>query len=44
MHRSRINGLLIDCKTDDIDAAAQFWIDRVNRHDRVGCEPGCLSG
>ena len=21
MHRSRINGLLIDCKTDDIDAA-----------------------
>ena len=27
MHRSRINGLLIDCKTDDIDAAAQFWAD-----------------
>jgi hypothetical protein len=25
MHRSRINGLLIDCNTDDIDAAAQFW-------------------
>jgi hypothetical protein len=24
MHHSRINGLLIDCKTDDIDAAAQF--------------------
>jgi hypothetical protein len=25
MHRSRINGLLIDCNTDDIDAAARFW-------------------
>jgi predicted enzyme related to lactoylglutathione lyase len=25
MHRSRINGILIDCHTDDIDAAAEFW-------------------
>jgi len=31
MHRSRINGLLIDCKTDDIDAAAQFWADTLGR-------------
>jgi catechol 2,3-dioxygenase-like lactoylglutathione lyase family enzyme len=31
MHRSRINGLLIDCKTDDIDAAAQFWADALGR-------------
>ena len=28
MHRSRINGLLIDCKTDEIDAAAAFWRTR----------------
>jgi hypothetical protein len=27
MHRSRINGLLIDCNTDDIDAAARFWAE-----------------
>jgi hypothetical protein len=31
MHRSRINGLLIDCKTDDIDAAAQFWAGALGR-------------
>lgn len=31
MHRSRINGLLVDCKTDDIDSAAQFWADALGR-------------
>lgn len=25
MHRSRLAGLIIDCKTDDIETAAQFW-------------------
>ena len=25
MHRSRLGGLIIDCKTDDLDAAADFW-------------------
>ena len=25
MHRSRINGILIDCNVDDIYAAARFW-------------------
>ena len=25
MHRSRLSGLIIDCKTDDLDAAAEFW-------------------
>ncbi|HLL00305.1 MAG TPA: VOC family protein [Myxococcaceae bacterium] len=25
MHRSRFCALVIDCKTDDIDAAAAFW-------------------
>ena len=25
MHRSRLSGLIIDCRTDDLDAAAQFW-------------------
>ena len=25
MHRSRLAGLIIDCKTDDLESAAQFW-------------------
>jgi hypothetical protein len=25
MHRSRIDGLLIDCKVDEIGLAAEFW-------------------
>jgi predicted enzyme related to lactoylglutathione lyase len=31
MHHSRINGILIDCKTDDIDAAARFWAEALGR-------------
>jgi predicted enzyme related to lactoylglutathione lyase len=31
MHRSRINGLQIDCRTDDIDAAARFWAEALGR-------------
>ena len=25
MHKSRLAGFIIDCNTDDLDAAAQFW-------------------
>ena len=25
MHRSRLAGFIIDCNTDDLDAAADFW-------------------
>jgi hypothetical protein len=25
MHRSRLAGFIIDCKTDDLDSATQFW-------------------
>jgi len=25
MHRSRLGGFIIDCKTADLDAAARFW-------------------
>jgi catechol 2,3-dioxygenase-like lactoylglutathione lyase family enzyme len=25
MHRSRLAGFIIDCRTDDLDAAADFW-------------------
>lgn len=31
MHRSRINGILIDCNVDDIHAAAQFWAEALGR-------------
>jgi catechol 2,3-dioxygenase-like lactoylglutathione lyase family enzyme len=25
MHKSRLAGIIIDCETDDLDAAADFW-------------------
>ena len=25
MHRSRLAGIIIDCQTDDLDGAADFW-------------------
>ena len=31
MHRSRLNGLLIDCNTEDIEAAARFWAEALGR-------------
>ena len=31
MHRSRINGILIDCNVDDIEAAARFWSGALGR-------------
>ena len=31
MHRSRINGILIDCKVDDIQQAARFWAEALGR-------------
>ena len=30
-HRSRINGILIDCNVDDIQNAAQFWAGALGR-------------
>jgi len=31
MHWSRINGILIDCRTDDVDGAARFWAEALGR-------------
>ena len=31
MHCSRLNGLLIDCNVEDIDAAASFWAGALGR-------------
>lgn len=30
-HRSRLNGILIDCNVDDIQAAARFWAEALGR-------------
>jgi hypothetical protein len=31
MHRSRINGILIDCNVEDIGEAARFWAEGLGR-------------
>ena len=31
MHRSRINGILIDCNVDDIQQTARFWAEALGR-------------
>ena len=31
MHRSRINGIIVDCDVDDIQEAARFWAEAVGR-------------
>jgi len=31
MHRSRINGILIDCNVEDIGSAARFWAEALGR-------------
>lgn len=33
MHRSRLAGFIIDCKTDDLDAAARFWSGALGMRD-----------
>ena len=31
MHRSRLTSLIIDCKSDDLEAAARFWSAAIGR-------------
>ncbi|HEY4070622.1 MAG TPA: VOC family protein [Sphingomicrobium sp.] len=31
MHRSRINGILIDCNVEHIDVASRFWAEALGR-------------
>ena len=31
MHHSRLCALLVDCRTDDVDAAADFWAKALGR-------------
>lgn len=39
MHRSRLSSLIIDCKTDDLAAAARFWAAALGRPLRAGVDP-----
>jgi predicted enzyme related to lactoylglutathione lyase len=42
VHKSRLSNIIIDCHTDDIDAAAEFWaaaIGRVAESDADASEP-----
>ncbi len=42
MHKSRLSNIIIDCRTDDIEAAARFWsaaIGRVSEPDPDSPEP-----
>ena len=42
MHRSRLAGFIIDCQTEDLDGAAQFWSQALGLPTRgeAGDEPG----
>jgi predicted enzyme related to lactoylglutathione lyase len=40
MHRSQLGGFIIDCKTDDIEAASQFWRAALGMRPGPGSEPG----
>jgi catechol 2,3-dioxygenase-like lactoylglutathione lyase family enzyme len=40
MHRSQLGGFIIDCRTDDIEAASQFWGAALGLRPGSGSEPG----
>ena len=31
MHKSRLGGIIIDCRTDDLEASAEFWAEALGR-------------
>ena len=40
MHRSQLGGFIIDCHTDDIEAASRFWGAALGLKPGPGSEPG----
>ena len=40
MHKSGLAGFIIDCKTEDLDAAARFWSQALNLPLQEGGDPG----
>jgi len=39
MHRSRLAGFIIDCRTDDLDGASRFWSEALGCPVRTEQEP-----
>jgi len=39
MHKSRLSGFIIDCKTDDLDAAAAFWAAALGAPAKAHADP-----
>jgi predicted enzyme related to lactoylglutathione lyase len=39
MHKSRLANIIIDCQTDDIDAAAGFWAAAIGRDAESDADP-----
>ena len=39
MHKSRLGGIIIDCRTDNLDADAQFWSKALGRNARRSPRP-----
>ena len=39
MHRSRLGGLIIDCQTDDLEAAAEFWTKALGYEPKHSAHP-----
>ncbi len=40
MHKSRLAGFIIDCRTDDLEAAARFWSEALGLE---ACRPAAAS-
>ena len=40
MHKSGLAGFIIDCKTEDLDEAAQFWSQALNLPLQEGSDAG----
>ena len=40
MHKSRLAGFIIDCQTEDLDAAASFWRQALGLELRPAAGPG----
>ena len=39
MHRSRLAALIIDCQTDDLGSAAEFWSQALGYHEKRSTDP-----
>lgn len=39
MHRSRLAGFIIDCHTDDLDSAAEFWSEALGYRAKRSTDP-----